>query len=93
MVVTAGLTVTLAPVKDPGIQVYETAPDADNVAELPAQITVGDTLAVTVGVGFTVKDKVRVFVQVPFDPVTEYTVVTVGETVMFDPVNPPGIQV
>jgi hypothetical protein len=45
---------------------------AVNVAVLPEQIicVVGLAVAVTVGLGFTVKETVFVFVQLPFAPVT-----------------------
>ena len=70
VVVTVGETVTLAPINEPGIQVYVVAPDADKVALLPAQMTVGETEAVTVGVLLTVREMVRVLVHDPLDPVT-----------------------
>jgi hypothetical protein len=42
-----------------------------SVVELPAQIVVGDPVAVTVGTGFTVMRMVAVFVHPgPFEPVT-----------------------
>jgi hypothetical protein len=46
------------------------APPALSVAELPAQIEVGELLAVTVGLGLTVIEIVLVFVQAPFAPTT-----------------------
>ena len=43
------------PVKPLGFQVYEVAPTALNVAELPIHIIDGLLVAVNVGFGFTVK--------------------------------------
>jgi hypothetical protein len=53
VVVTVGLTATLAPVSAPGFQVYEVAPFAVKVAELPTHIAVGFDTTVNVGVGVT----------------------------------------
>jgi hypothetical protein len=92
-VVTVGETVTLTPVRDPGFQVKEIAPEPVSVAEFPAQIAVGELEAVTVGFGFTVNETVRVLVQLPLAPVTVYTVVDAGDTVTLVPDNPPGFQV
>lgn len=73
VVVTPGVTVTADPVNPPGFQVQVDAPDAlkATVAPLPEQIDVGVAVALIVGVGFTNKVTVLVFVQPPFDPVTE----------------------
>jgi hypothetical protein len=51
--VAIGETETDEPVKLPGIQVYEVAPVAVNVAEPPTQIAEADVLAATTGSGFT----------------------------------------
>lgn len=58
------------------------APVAVNVAVCPAQIA--GELTVTVGVAFTVTVAVFIAEQVPFDPVTVYTVVEGGETLVVD---------
>ena len=70
------------------------APKADNVAVLPTQIAVVLNAAVTVGLAITVK----LMVALPIHPNvvvpdTEYVVVTVGDTLTGDPINPPGFQV
>jgi hypothetical protein len=93
VVLAEGLTTTLAPVKLPGFQVYEAAPDAVKVVCAPAQITVGLALAVTVGFGLTVRASVLVLVQLLVVPVTVYIVVEEGDTVTLDPVRFPGFQV
>ena len=63
VVVAAGETVTGLPGKDPGIQLYEVAPDAVSVAELPEQMVAVEVETVTVGVGLTVISRVAVPVQ------------------------------
>jgi hypothetical protein len=68
--VTVGETTVVEPVKAPGFQVYVEAPPAVKVALLPLQINVGEEDAVTVGLGFTVKEIVLVFEQEPVLPVT-----------------------
>jgi hypothetical protein len=68
-VFTVGLTTTEAPVKAPGFQVYEVAPVAVRVVELPRQIDVGAPVAVIVGVLLTVNVMVFEFIQEPFAPV------------------------
>jgi predicted metal-dependent TIM-barrel fold hydrolase len=70
------------------------APKADNVAVLPTQIAVVLKAAVTVGFATTIK----LTVALPIHPKavvpdTEYVVVTVGDTLTGDPINPPGFQV
>jgi hypothetical protein len=60
-----GETVTGEPLNEPGIHVYEVAPLAVIVAELPAQMVAVDVVVVTVGVVFTVTNTVCVAVQ-PF---------------------------
>jgi hypothetical protein len=91
-VLRVGLTTTDVPVKAPGFHVYDTAPFAVKVDELPRQIDVGDPAAVIVGFEFTVSKIVFVFVHEPFAPVTVYVVVTVGETTTEVPVNEPGFH-
>jgi hypothetical protein len=49
VVVIAGVTVTEAPVKLPGIHAYVDVPDAVSVAEFPTQIAGIEADAVTVG--------------------------------------------
>jgi hypothetical protein len=64
------------------------------VAEAPAQITVGELVAVIVGLELTTTDSVLVLVQpAAFVPVTLYVLVTVGLTTTLDPVVPPGFHV
>ena len=66
-----GETVTEAPVKLPGIQLYVDAPLAVKVVEFPAQIVVLEAVVVTVGNALTVMVRVAVFVQPAADvPVT-----------------------
>jgi hypothetical protein len=65
-----GETVTLAPVSDPGCQVYVLAPVALSVADCPAQMAVGEALAFTVGNGTTDTVMLAMLVQVPLLPVT-----------------------
>jgi hypothetical protein len=50
----AGLTVTPAPESEPGLQLYETAPEEDRLLVNPGQIAVGDATAVKVGPLLTV---------------------------------------
>ena len=71
VVVLVGLTVTVPPVNDPGIHVNEVAPLALKVELDPEQIFVGEALAVTVGLLFTVIEIVFVEVQPELSPVTE----------------------
>lgn len=91
---TVGVTVTEPPVKAPGFQVYEVAPEPVSVAELPAQIAVGEELAPIVGVAVTFKFTVALPVQFSEEvPTTVYTVVTSGDTVTVAPERFPGFQV
>lgn len=60
VVVVVGDTVTDVPVKEPGIQVYDDAPEAVIVVELPEQIVVLVAEVATVGSGFTVMVRVPV---------------------------------
>jgi hypothetical protein len=91
-VLTVGLTTTDVPVRAPGFHVYELAPFAVKVDELPRQIDAGDPAAVIVGLAFTISEMVFVLVQEPFAPVTVYVVVTVGDTTTEVPVNEPGLH-
>ena len=63
------------------------------VAVFPIHNTVGLEVAVTVGVGFTVKETVVVFAHIPFEPVKVYIVVAVGVTTVVVPVKAPGFHV
>ena len=65
-----GETTKLLLVIAPGFQVYDTAPEAVNVAVEPTHIAVGLLKAATVGFGFTVKLNVLVLLQPPVEPVT-----------------------
>lgn len=93
VVVVVGDTVTDVPVKEPGIQVYDDAPEAVIVVELPEQMVVLVAVVETVGRGFTVMVRVPVPVH-PFAavPVTVYVVVVVGVTVTGLPLRDPGIH-
>jgi hypothetical protein len=62
-VVTVGVTLTVPPDNEPGIHVYEVAPEEDKVTVLPAQIVDEDAEAVTVGFGLTVNVKVALLRQ------------------------------
>lgn len=92
MVVEAGETVTLAPVKAPGFHVYVEPPNADNEAVCPAQI---DDVpeAVIVGNGTTVTVTVPFEEQVPLEAVTVYGVVEPGLTDAVAEVIAPGFHV
>lgn len=92
VVVDAGVTVMLAPLRFPGIQLYVLPPDALSVVVPPVQM-VALPLVVTTGDGLTVMVIVEVFVQLPFAPVTVYVVVAAGVTITEAPVRLPGIQV
>ena len=94
MVVDAGDTVTLAPLKRPGFQVYVVAPPVDKVAVLPAQMAVGVAIGLMVGVVLTDTLLTAVTVQpLAFVPVTVYCVVTTGLTVTVPPIIAPGFHV
>lgn len=93
VVVDAGETVTVAPVIDPGIQLYVEAPLAVMDVEPPVQIEVLPAVTATVGEGLTVISRVAVAVHpLAAVPVTVYVVVVEGETVTGLPVSDPGIQ-
>jgi hypothetical protein len=70
VVFAVGLTVTEAPLKLPGIQLYVLAPDAVSVAGEPWQIIPLDAVAVRTIGGATFTNTVSVAVQIPFDTVT-----------------------
>jgi uncharacterized protein with GYD domain len=93
VVVLAGETVTVVPLRLPGFHTYVDAPFAVSVVEDPVQIDDVPAVAVTVGVPTTVTVTVLVLVQ-PFDavPTTVYVVVLVGETVTVVPVRLPGFH-
>jgi hypothetical protein len=72
IVVAVGVTTVADPVNAPGFHVYEVAPFAVNVDELPVQIAVDDALATTVGLAMTFIVRVLVVEQpVILAPVTE----------------------
>lgn len=83
----------VVPVKLPGIQVYVLAPLAERLVVAPVQMVAVDAEAVTTGNGFTLIVSVRVFVQLPFAPVTVYVVIIVGVTTTVAPLNEPGFHV
>jgi hypothetical protein len=87
VVVVAGASETKAPLSDPGIQRYVSAPEAPNVVLSPSQIVAGNAPAVTVGVVFTVTTTMALAVQ-PFNavPMTVYVVVASGSASMLAPV-------
>ena len=59
----SGLTVTVPPGKEPGIQVYVVAPLPKRLELPPTQIEVGVAEALTRGIGFTATVIVRVEIQ------------------------------
>lgn len=59
---------------------------------LPAQITLGETAAVTVGEGVTLRLMVVVVLHPGFVPVTVYTVLAAGLTTATEEAPPAGIQ-
>lgn len=65
-----GLTVTEAPVKLPGFQVYVEAPLAVNVLTKPGQIAIGLANAVTDGILFTTRVKTELLEQALAVPTT-----------------------
>ena len=83
----------LAPVNEPGIQLYVEAPVAVIVVLLPEQMIAGFAEVFTTGIAFTVIVLVAVFVHpAAFVAVTVYMVFAVGLTVTGLPLNEPGIQ-
>ena len=83
-----GLTTTVGPLRFPGCQVYELAPMAESVALFPGQMVFGVADALTTGKLLTVIKRVAKPVQNPFDPITVYEVLTVGQTTIEAPVEP-----
>ena len=90
---TVGLYTTEEPVKLGLTQVYVNAPEAVKETGNPAQLTVVDETAVTVGNRFTPSETVVVFAHAPLSPVTVYIVAEVGLTTATDPLIFPGNQV
>jgi hypothetical protein len=86
--VASGLTVAFAP-DSPVLHWYVAAPAAVRVEDAPAQIDGEEALTVTSGRGWTVTSTEAVFEQ-PSElvPVTKYSVVVAGETVMLGDVSP-----
>ena len=78
VVVVVGVTTILDVVCPPVAHVYDVAPEADNVLELPEQMLVLATA--TVGCVATVTLTVFVLVQFDVVPVTVYIVKDDGET-------------
>ena len=81
--VTEGVTITEAPDKLPGCQVYATAPLALSVELLPAQIVAGLAVTDTFGAGFTIMVTTAVLVAAQpkvLLPLNEYVVVIEGVT-------------
>jgi len=95
VVVAVGDTVTVAPLKLPGFQVYELPPVPVNEVGEPEQTLVELALAFTGGKGLTVIVRVAVLKQsVPkLTPVTVYVVVTEGDNVRILPLIEPGCHV
>jgi hypothetical protein len=94
VVLEVGLSLTVVPLNDPGIQLYVEAPDPVSVTALPVHTAEFDEDALTTGRLFTVTATVAVLEHpAPFEPVTVYVVVTDGETPTLVPLNDPGIQV
>lgn len=93
IVVAAGVTTTVFPIKAPGFQVYVLAPVPVKVAVLAEHKIVGLLVAVILRVEtFTLNVAVPLhpFISVPE---TEYVVVKVGDTTTLEPVKTPGFQV
>lgn len=80
VVVVVGLTLMLAVLPKPFVQVYEVPPEATNVAVSPTQSWLGPEMT-AVGVACTFTVWLAVLEQLlPFVTVTVYVVVVVGET-------------
>lgn len=91
--VAVGQTLTVVPVRLPGIHVYVEAPVAVRFVHCPGQIEPGEALAETEGLGLTVTVATADAVDpVGVVPVTVYAVVIVGLTVILEP-EPPVLQV
>ncbi len=86
--------VMLAPVNEPGFQVYEFAPVADNIVALFKQTVFEVAVNVNTGIEFAVMLIVCVSEQpAALKPKTVYNVVEVGLTTTEVPVKLPGFQV
>jgi len=82
VVVDEGFTIILDPLP-PVLQLYVEPPLAERVELCPGQTDEGEAVTVIVGLGLTLTVAVIVPVQpLPFEPVTVYVVVFVGETVI-----------
>lgn len=86
MVVEAGFTETVVPLRLPGIQLYVEAPDAVREDEDPLQIVAGEAEADTVGFGFTVMVRMLEVAglpvaQVAVEAMTQLTVLPVASVV------------
>jgi len=93
IVVVPGQTLTVVPVRLPGIHVYVEAPAAVRFVHCPLQTEPGAALAETEGLGLTVTVATADAVEpVGVVPVTVYVVVVVGLTVILEP-EPPVLQV
>lgn len=89
---TPGVAVVLADAELFGIQLYVVAPVAVKLTVEPAQITLGEAEATTVGVAVTFRFTVCVLLQPNEVPVTVYTVLAVGLTTATVADPPAGIQ-
>jgi vacuolar-type H+-ATPase subunit F/Vma7 len=93
VVVVAGDTVTVAPVKLPGFHTYVTPPVAVIEVLEPAQMVALVVVVLMVGKLFTVTVTCAVFEHPPGAvPVTVYVVVVVGDTVTVVPLRLPGFH-
>ena len=73
---------------------YDVAPVAVNVPEVPMQIVFDEAVNVNEGTGLTVILTVCVLIHPkPLSLITVYVVVVVGETTTVEPVNVPGVHV
>ena len=92
VVVTAGVTFTLAPLNEPGIQVYVSAPVALNVLLVPGHTAVGVAVGTTVTAGLIVT---KIEVVDEGHPTGELTVTEyvpeVGAMIELE-TEPPGVQ-
>lgn len=86
----AGVAITEAPVvlfkPVAGLQAYVVAPLATRPVFEPEQIAEEGGVTITTGAAPTVTITVLLLVQVPFEPITVYVVVTVGVAVTVAPV-------
>jgi hypothetical protein len=94
VVFVVGHTLTVAPVRFPGIQVYVEAPLALRLVHCPEHIAAGEAATVFTGLALTVTVAVLVAEQpAVVVPVTVYVVEEVGHTLIKLPFRLPGIQV